>query len=46
MMTEPSPPRFERFRFFLIRAGRIQHVVIVNVIDGGQIRFGGRADVV
>lgn len=43
MVIEPLPPAFEWLWFFLIGACRMEHVVVVNVVDRDQVGFGGRA---
>ena len=42
--AEPLPPGVEGFRLFLIGAGGMEHVMVVNVVDRSQVGFGGRAD--
>src|ERR1041385_2391771 len=39
VVGEPGPPTFNRLRLFLIGAGRVEDVMVINVIDCYQIGF-------
>jgi hypothetical protein len=42
VVGKPFLTSFEKFRFFLISAGRVEDVMIVIVIDDLEIGFDGR----
>src|SRR5687768_2600430 len=44
MGGEPGLAGFDRFRFELVRAGGAGDVVVVDVVDGGQVFFVRHAD--
>src|SRR5215468_3451004 len=44
MVCEPVLTAFERFQFFLIRAGRVDDVMIVNIVDDFEVGLGSWAD--
>src|SRR5436305_612617 len=41
---EPGAPGLHRLRLGLIRAGRVKHVMVVDVIDDGQVPLARDAD--
>jgi len=43
-MGEPVLTPLEWFRLFLIGAGRMEDVMVINVVDDFEIRFGSRTN--
>src|SRR4051794_8923683 len=41
MMIEPPAATAHGFQYFLVRAGRVENVMIVDIVDGLEIRSGG-----
>ena len=37
VVLEPLAPAFQWFRFLLVGASGIQHIMIVNVVDGAEV---------